>query len=277
MKGVLYIVSSPIGNLKDITLRAIDVLKEVDFIVVEDTRVSIKLLNHYGISKPLIAVFSVKETERADRVIKLLLEGKNVAMLSDAGTPLISDPGYEIVRKAISSGIVVVPIPGPSAVTCAIVGSGLSPSPFLFIGFLPKGREKYNLLESLKDRPETLVFFESPHRILETLKLLFNLLGDRVICVAREMTKVHEEFIRGRISEVIKLVERRGGLKGEIVLVVEGSKGKRLMEDWMPYAEKLIRKGYSIKDVANIISTLFDISKRKVYRSLLQLENGSDE
>ncbi len=223
--GVLYLVATPIGNLEDITLRALRVLKEVDLIVAEDTRRSRQLLGHYGISTPLgRSLFEGVERERVDSLIGLLKAGKRLALISDAGTPLICDPGYLLVKRAVAEGIRVVPVPGPTALMAALIASGLPTDHFVFDGVPPKGegrRRRY--FQSLKDETRTVVLYESPHRILKTLQTLCEILPEREIVLARELTKVHEEFLRGTPEELLRALGARPAIKGELVLVIRGA------------------------------------------------------
>ncbi|MEO0139326.1 MAG: 16S rRNA (cytidine(1402)-2'-O)-methyltransferase [candidate division WOR-3 bacterium] len=216
-KGKLFIVATPIGNLEDITLRAIRTLKECDFILCEDTRRAKILLKHYDIEKPLISYFEGNEEKRIPEVLEMLREGKKIALISDAGTPLISDPGYKLVRRCREEGFDVIPIPGPSAVISALSVSGLETDKFAFIGFPPKKRGKrLKLLESLKDFEGSLVFYVSPYKVKEFLKEILEVFGDRQVCVCREMTKMFEEYVYGKITEVMDKVKE----KGEFVIVV---------------------------------------------------------
>ena len=265
MSGVLYIVSTPIGNLKDITLRAVEVLKGADAVIAEDTRRTLKLFNHLGIKKELISYYDPVEKERTPLIIARLLKGERLALVSDAGTPLLSDPGYRLVVACIENKIDVVPIPGPSSVLAALVASGLPPHPFSFWGFLPRGERRRRLLRLLSLREETLIFFESPNRLRATLEDILECMGDRRCCVAREMTKVHEEFLRGKVSEVIEQLKGREIL-GEICLVVEGT--RKSPEEWEKAAAKLINAGFTRKETARIVSVLFDVPRNTVYKSL---------
>ncbi|HSA59810.1 MAG TPA: 16S rRNA (cytidine(1402)-2'-O)-methyltransferase [bacterium] len=222
MPGTLYIVATPIGNLEDITIRAIRVLKEADLIACEDTRHTKKLLNHYGVTAPTTSYFEHNKFAKGDFLIRQLEEGKNIALVSDAGTPGISDPGYNLVAGALEKGIAVVPIPGPSAAVAALCASGLPTDRFLFIGFLPqKDGKKRRVLESVARDPSTLIFYESPFRVKKTLKILREAFGDRRCVLAHELTKVHEGFFRGTIGEML---DREAELidKGEWILLVEG-------------------------------------------------------
>ncbi len=223
--GTLYLVATPIGNLEDITLRAIRTLKEVDLIVAEDTRHSRRLLEHYEIKTPIgRSLFEGAKHKRVELLIELLKSGKSIALISDAGTPLIQDPGYPLVRQAVVEGIRVVPIPGPTALIAALIASGLPTDHFIFDGVPPKGegkRRKY--FESLRDETRTVVLYESPHRILKTLKTIAEVLPEREIVACRELTKAHEEFLRGRSEEVLRELRGRPRMKGEFVLIIRGT------------------------------------------------------
>jgi len=222
-KGKIYLVGTPIGNLKDITLRAIETLKNVDIVLAEDTRQTLKLLNHLEISKPMISYHRHNEVDKIDEVKCLLDEGKIIALVSDAGMPRISDPGEALVETLIDEGYKVEVIPGVTAVTTAIAYTNFDSATFVFEGFMPmrptRRREK---LEKLKYETRTIVFYEAPHKILATLKDLYKFLGDRRICIARELTKLHEECRYSTLSEQIEIIETEG-IKGEIVLIVEGN------------------------------------------------------
>lgn len=226
-KGVLYVVATPIGNFEDITLRALRILKEVDLIAAEDTRRTFLLLKHFGLRTPLTSYFEGNEMKKREFVLSRLNQGDRVALVSEAGTPGISDPGYRLIRLAIEHAIPVIPIPGPSAAITALSISGLPTDAFLFKGFLPhKSKKRRELLKQLEGVRETLIFYESPHRLFESLKDIFETLGDREIALTRELTKRYEEVLRGKISEVIsQLGEKKP--KGEITLVVAGKTRKR--------------------------------------------------
>jgi len=220
--GRLYVVGTPVGNLEDITLRALRVLGEVAAIACEDTRQTVKILNRFGIKKPLISYFQPQEGRRVPEIVRLLKEGRDVALVSDAGTPGISDPGFPLIREALKEGIPVVPIPGPSAVTAALSASGLSTHRFLFVGFPPPKKAALGrFLEALSRQDGTLVFFLPTRRISEFLEAVGRTLGDRRVVVARELTKVHEEFLRGRASELLAVIGSKT-LKGEATVLVEG-------------------------------------------------------
>ena len=218
----LYIVATPIGNLEDITLRAVRILKEVDLIVAEDTRHTHKLLNHFQISKPLASFFEPHEQKQIPFILKNLQEGKNLALVTDAGTPSVSDPGFRLIQAAVEAGISVVPIPGPSAAICALQASGLPTDHFFFVGYLPEKPGKRNkMIEGLKELPHTFILYVSPWKALKQIEELSKAMGKRKVCLAREMTKMHEEFWRGTLNELVVWLENKKP-KGEITLVVEG-------------------------------------------------------
>ena len=221
-KGKLYLVATPIGNLDDITYRAVKVLNEVDLIAAEDTRHSLKLLNHLHISKPLISYHRHNEENKKDLLINKLLNGENIALITDAGTPAISDPGEEVVKEAIKNNLEIIPIPGACALINALIASGMDTKEFTFYGFLPVNKKlKKNKLEEIKNNKNTIILYEAPHKINQTLKDIKEELGDVNIVLARELTKIHEEFIRGKISEIINNYPE---IKGEIIIIIEGNK-----------------------------------------------------
>jgi len=230
-KGSLYIVSTPIGNREDITLRALRILKEVDLIAAEDTRHTSLLLRHFGIQTPLTSYFEGNELKKKEFILSKLRQGNRVGLVSDAGTPGISDPGFRLIQAAIENQIPIIPIPGPSAVIAALSISGLPTDAFLFKGFLPhKSKKKRDLLMQLEDVRETLIFYESPHRLSETLNDILDILGDREMVLTRELTKVYEEVIRGKVSEIKNQIGERK-LKGEITLVISGKTRKERGEE----------------------------------------------
>ena len=230
-KGTLYIVSTPIGNREDITLRALRILKEADLIAAEDTRHTGLLLRHFGIQTPLTSYFEGNELRKKEFILSKLKQGHSIALVSDAGTPGISDPGFRLIQTAIENQISIIPIPGPSALIAALSVSGLPTDAFLFKGFLPhKSKKRKDLLKQLEEVRETLVLYESPHRISETLNDIFETLGDREMVLARELTKVYEEVLRGKVSEIKKQIGARN-LKGEITLVISGKTRKRADEE----------------------------------------------
>ena len=216
---MLYIVSTPIGNLEDITLRAIRTLKEVDYIAAEDTRTSGVLLKKYEITTPMTSYHSYSTDAKLEHIVRLLKDGKNVALISDAGTPGISDPAYTLIRRAIEEGIQICPIPGPSSLLAGLVMSGKAMHQFLYLGFLPLKKGRQTLLKSLVDCPYTIVIFESPHRVLRTLEDLLEFWGDREIAICREITKIYEEALRMKVSEAIEHFKKNSP-RGEFVFVV---------------------------------------------------------
>lgn len=275
MPGKLYIVGTPIGNLEDITLRALRILKEADVIACEDTRTTKKLLSRYGIEKPLISYHEHNETARAEEIAALLAEGKSVALVTDAGTPGISDPGYRAVRLASERGMEVLPIPGPSAAVAALSVSGLPTSGFVFLGFPPRTQKALGeFLVRVKDYPETLVFYESPNRVEKTLKAMLDTLGDRNVSLGREITKLYEETLRGKIAEVLKRLEEKGRVKGEVTLVVEGADRKAGKPDagtvdGLLEAYKL--EGLSLKDAVRKTTEETGASKSGTYKRALEI------
>ncbi|MDR7434224.1 MAG: 16S rRNA (cytidine(1402)-2'-O)-methyltransferase [Armatimonadota bacterium] len=267
MTGKLYVVGTPIGNLEDITLRALRILQEVDLIACEDTRRTRNLLARYNLSKPLVSYHEHNERERAGELLSRLRSGESIALLTDAGMPAISDPGSVLIQAAIAEGIPVIPIPGPSAVTTALVVSGLPTDRYTFAGFLPRKRsERRAVLQSLQGLPGSLVFFEAPHRLIQTLRDLLEVLGDRRIAVARELTKVHEEVLRGRISEVLARLEQ-GPVRGEVTLVVEGSTGQREPNRWaaQEHLAQLLLAGVPPKEAVRQVARAYGLPRREVF------------
>ena len=272
MSGTLYIVATPIGNLEDITLRAVRVLKEVDVIAAEDTRHTKKLLTHYNIATRLTSYYDEIEAEKAAQLVKELERGKSIALVSDAGTPTLSDPGFRLVRAAIGAGASVVPVPGPSALLAVLSASGLPTDRFAFEGFLPaKRRERREKLQALAAETRTLAFYEAPHRIKETLSDMIELLGDRAAVVGREVTKLHEEFIRGRLRDALAAVERDEP-RGEITLVVAGFAGEERPAETTLQGEidALLKQGLRVKEIAEILGEKFDYPKKEIYRRVLE-------
>ena len=270
MRGTLYIVATPIGNLEDITFRAVRVLREADLIACEDTRQTRKLLDRYGITKPLVSYHEHNELQRSQELLGQLQAGKNIALVSDAGTPLISDPGYRLVANAWKLAIPVSPIPGPGAFLAALSAAGLATDSFVFLGFLPpKKSQRHKALENWKAVPSTLVFYEAPHRIAETLQDIADVLGAREVVLARELTKVHEEFLRGTPQEILKALEQRPPLKGEITLMV--AKGDTPLIEEQPLetaVEELILAGMPRMEALKAVARRRGLSKREVYKRL---------
>lgn len=269
--ATLYLVATPIGNLDEITLRAIEVLKTVDVIACEDTRVTMKLLEAYEIKTSLISHHAHNEEESVKGILKLLNAGQNVALVSDAGTPLISDPGSLLVNMVIMEGFNVVPISGASAHTNALIASGLKTHPFLFHGFLPSTKKQLRrVLNEYKHFSYTMIFYVSVHKLVGTLEEMLLVFGDRKVCLAREMTKKHEHFIRGQLSTVIPQAD---DLKGEFVLVVQGNPHEKEADitelDVTNMIEELVEKGYSASSAIKEIATKLNLNKNKVYQEYL--------
>jgi len=271
MKGTLYIVSTPLGNLEDVTLRALRILKEVDLIAAEDTRHSLKFLNHFGIKKPLISYWGEKEKLRADETLQRLKDGQAVALISDAGTPGISDPGTLLIQKAIEQGINVVPVPGPSAVIAALSLSGFRTEEFTFFGFLPaKQVQRKKMLSRIILEQRTLVFYEAPHRILDAVADFAEVMGGRNVVVIKELTKFHEEVLRGTVSDVLGRLEQ-STIAGEYVIVLEGRPETEAlnMDDALAEVRELMRKGLGRKDAVKRVAGAYGLSKKELYdRSL---------
>ncbi len=276
MAGVLYIVPTPIGNLEDITLRALRVLKEVELIAAEDTRHSQHLLAHFGIKTALTSYHDHNERAKARMLVERLKSGASIALVSDAGTPAISDPGYRIVVDAIAAGIRIVPLPGASASTTALCASGLPTDRFLFEGFLPaKAQERKATLQRLRNETATLVFYEGPHRLAEALADMLNIFGDRQVAVARELTKVHEEFLRGKLSEVIATLGE-GEVKGEIVIMIQGSSGDAPVSEAELRAtiRQLAGDGMGVKEISELLGERYGLSKKEVYKLALESKSA---
>lgn len=272
MAGRLYVVATPIGNLEDITYRAIRVLGAADVIACEDTRQTRILLEHYGIRKPTISYHEHNEQERSVELAERLRGGETIALVSDAGVPLISDPGYRLVRAALEAGVPVEPVPGPSAALAALSASGLATDSFHFGGFLPpKPGQRARVLESLAGETATLVFYEAPHRILEALETVELVLGPRAVVVARELTKLHEEFIRGTAAEVRAELAARQAIKGEITLLIGKATGPP--PDTTPLEEAvsaLVRAGTPRMDAIKQVARQRGLSKRQVYDRVIR-------
>lgn len=278
MVGTLYVVATPIGNLEDITLRAVRVLKEADLIAAEDTRHTRILLDRYAVHTPLTSYHEHNEAAKAGELVGRLERGQSIALVCDAGTPMLADPGYRLVREALKCGIRVVPVPGPSAVTAVLSASGLPTDRFVFEGFLPaKKGARAARLKTLAAETRSLVFFEAPHRIRETLAEMLARLGDREVVLAREVTKTYEEFVRGRLSEVAASFAAKEP-RGEFTLVVRGAEERPPPSAEILRAEirKLAGKGLRVKEIAEILSERHSCPKKEVYRLAVEsLKKGS--
>ncbi len=273
MSGALYIVATPIGNLGDITYRAVEVLRNVNAVACEDTRQTRKLLDHYGIQKPTVSYHEHNEAERTAELAARLEAGETIALVSDAGMPLVSDPGYRLVKAAIEAGIEVHPIPGASAALTALAAAGLPTDAFHFAGFLPpKPGQRVKALEALAEETATLIFYEAPHRILESLEAIGQVMGPRPVVVARELTKLHEEFLRGTAEEIRAALAGRDAVKGEFTILI-GKADRLLVESDEPVeeaVESLIRSGTPRMDAIKQVARRRGLSKREVYDRVLR-------
>lgn len=266
-RPTLYLVPTPIGNLNEMNPRAIDILKQVDVIACEDTRTSGQLLKHFDIHNRLIAYHNFNEESSANGIMDLLEEGKDIALISDAGYPLINDPGQKIVSIATEAGFNVVPVSGPSAFLNALVASGLVAQPFIFIGFLPQSHsDRVKKLKEYQNYPMTMIFYEAPHRIEKCLKDCLEVFGDRKMTLARELTKMHEEFLRGSITEILDII---GELRGEMVIVMDGNHEEPSeaidMSDVIRMVNESIEAGMSTRDAIKDIASKTGIKKNKIY------------
>jgi 16S rRNA (cytidine1402-2'-O)-methyltransferase len=270
MRGTLYLVATPIGNLEDITYRAVRVLGEAGLIACEDTRQTRKLLERYGIRKPLASYHEHNEAGRAEELVGKLLDGISVALVCDAGTPLVSDPGYRLVSRALEQDIPVQPVPGPSALLTALSASGMPTDTFHFGGFLPpKPVQRRKVLEKLKDEAAVLIFYEAPHRILEALADIEAVLGPRPVVLARELTKIHEEFLRGTPETLRRTLEERGSVKGEFTVLI--GKATTPAAESTPIHEAVeaaMQEGMPRMEAMKAVARRRGISKREVYRAL---------
>lgn len=274
MNGKLYIVATPIGNLEDITLRALRILKDVDIIAAEDTRQTLKLLNHFEISKPLMSYHRHNEEIKSNILIEKLKKGNNIALVSDAGTPGICDPGEEIIKKSIEEQIEVIPIPGPCAMINALIASGVDTKEFCFLGFLPLNKKlRKEKIEEIKNAEKTIIIYEAPHKMKNTLGDLKDILKDRKVVLARELTKVHEEFIRKDIEELLAIVDN---LKGEMILIIEGIKKKNnvenklnnlTLEEHYKYYEN---QGIDKKEIIKKIAKDRNVNKNDIYMKFVK-------
>ena len=273
MKGKIYIVATPIGNLDDITLRALKILKEVDLIAAEDTRQTLKLLNHFQISKPLISYHRHNEDIKSNILIEKLKNGENIALVSDAGTPGICDPGEEVIKKAIEENIDVIPIPGACAFVNALIASGLNTKEFIFLGFLPLNKKlRKEKLEEINKSDKTIIIYEAPHKMKNTLIDLKEILKNRKIVLARELTKIHEEFIRKDIDELLENIDN---LKGEMILIIEGIEDKidkeselnlLTLEEHYNYYKN---KGFEKKEIIKKIAKDRNVNKNEIYMKFI--------
>ena len=276
--GTLYIVATPIGNLEDITFRAVKILKQVDLIAAEDTRHSKKLLSHYEIRTNLISCHEHNEVARTPQLITHLKNGLDIALISDAGTPSISDPGYKLVSAVARENLSIIPIPGCSAAIAGLSVAGLPTDSFLFLGFLPKKQQKQRqALEDIKNQTPTLIFYESPRRIKAVIDNMINILGDRKACLAREITKLHEEYIRGNLSDILNVLEEKETVKGECALFVQGQSEEKTIDQ--EELEEIILTRLPTTDLgtsglAKQISEEFNLSKKQVYDMILKLNQG---
>lgn len=277
MSGKLYICPTPIGNLEDMTYRSVRILNEVDLIAAEDTRHSIKLLNHFNISKPLTSYHDHNKDTKGNYLIDKLLDGENIALVSDAGMPGISDPGEEIIKQAIENNIEVEVLPGATASITALVGSGLNTSKFVFEGFLDRDKKlRRSRLEEIKEEDKTIIFYESPHRIKDTIKDMLKILGNRKISVNRELTKKYQEIIRTDIENIVELFNEKE-IKGEFVLIVEGFNGEKTVKNnyedlsEREYVITLIEEGLSKKDAIKTVCKERKLKKDVVYKQVLDL------
>jgi 16S rRNA (cytidine1402-2'-O)-methyltransferase len=273
--GQLYVVATPIGNLEDITLRALTVLKEVDLIAAEDTRQSKKLLNHYGILTPLFSLHAHNEKKQSEILIKKLLQSQNVAYISDAGTPLISDPGAYLVKKARAQGIRITPVPGACAAIAALSISGILEQPFYFEGFLPhQAASRKKRLKELKELPCTLIFYEAPHRILHTLQDGLSILGNRQAMIARELTKRHETIYEGSLEDLfIQLSQKEGGQKGEFVVILSAhNEPKDIPLEKINQVLTSLLTHLPTRVAADVVSDMFGVARNLVYKKALALK-----
>jgi len=273
MLGRLYVVATPIGNLEDITYRGVRILSEVAWIACEDTRQTRKLLTHYRLHKPTLSYHEHNEASRTPELIAKLLAGDDVALVSDAGTPLISDPGSHLVERAIEEGIRVEPIPGPSAVLAALSASGIPAGEFHFAGFLPaRASQRRKMLAELKDRPITVVLYEAPHRILSTLSDIAEILGERPLAAARELTKLHEEILRGTATGILQELASRASVKGEFTLVIgrpaTAPRPEMTCKQLRARVDELLSEGMSRMDAIKTVARSIGLPKREVYRRL---------
>jgi len=280
--GILYICGTPIGNLEDITLRSLKILKEVNLIAAEDTRHTLKLLNHYQINTKVTSYYEYNKFKKASYLVEILKNGQDIALVSDAGMPGISDPGYVLIDLALKNNIKLIPVPGVSALITALVVSGLPTDKFVFEGFLPrKIKERKKYFRSIENEERTIIFYETPHRLKKALKDMLEILGDRKVVIARELTKLYEEIIRGKLSQVLTEISTKE-VKGEITLIVQGGIKKKensstdfLIKECIieEYLKKLKNQGYSNKEIIKITQEKLNIPKNLIYKKLLEMKN----
>jgi len=279
--GILYICGTPIGNLEDITLRSLKILKEVNLIAAEDTRHTLKLLNHYQINTKVTSYYEYNKFKKAPYLVEILKNGQDIALVSDAGMPGISDPGYVLIDLALKNNIKIIPVPGVSALITALVVSGLPTDKFVFEGFLPrKIKERKRYFKSIENEERTIIFYETPHRLKKALKDMLEILGDRKVVIARELTKLYEEIIRGKLSQVLTEISTKE-VKGEITLIVQGGIKKKensstdfLIKECIieEYLKKLKNQGYSNKEIIKITQEKLNIPKNLIYKKLLEMK-----
>ena len=274
-KGKLYIVGTPIGNMKDITLRALDVLEKVDYILAEDTRQTIKLLNYYEITNKLISYHKYNENEKLNEIVEMLKEGNSMALVSDAGMPILSDPGQKLVMKLVESKVPMEVVPGPTALTTAIVYSNIPTETFVFEGFMPvNSRRRKERLNIIADEERTMIFYEAPHKLLSTLKDLYKVCGNRKICIVRELTKIHEEKKYTTIEDLIYEVENNG-IKGEIVFILEGKNEENesieeIKKSNVELVKEYIKLGLSKNEAIKKVAKERNIAKNQVYMECVE-------
>ena len=279
--GILYICGTPIGNLEDITLRVLKILKKVNLIATEDTRHTKKLLNHYQINTRVTSYYEYNKLKKAPYLVEILKNGQDIALVSDAGMPGISDPGYELINLVLKNNIKIIPVPGVSALITALVISGLPTDKFVFEGFLPrKIKERKKYFKSIENEERTVIFYETPHRLKKALKDMLEILGDRKVVIARELTKLYEEIIRGKLSQVLTEISTKE-VKGEITLIVQGGIKKKensstdfLIKECIieEYLKKLKNQGYSNKEIIKITQEKLNIPKNLIYKKLLEMK-----
>ncbi len=280
VNGILYVVATPIGNMADITFRAVQTLKDVALIAAEDTRHTNRLLTHYAIRNSMISLHEHNENQRTGMLVKRLVSGESIALVSDAGTPTLSDPGYRLIKEAIASGIRIVPIPGASAVLASLCASGLPTDAYVFMGFLPrKEGKRQKILKSLAGEKKTLIFYESPRRIKVLINDMIKTLGNRQGVLSREMTKRHEEFVRGTLWEILDVLAGRPEIKGECTLVVKGAAGQEI-PDVDTLREEIIQglhsDGFRLSSLVKSIADRYGLPKKQIYAEALKIKSLHD-